>query len=535
MTAFVVILAYLALLLALGLVSNRFFRGTATDYFLASRGIGPFLLVMSLFGTTMTAFALVGSTGESWKEGIGVYGMLASSSGIVHSACFFLVGIKLWSWGKRYGYVTQIQFFRDRFQSPMLGLLLFPILVGLVIPYLLIGVIGAGITIEKATVGAMPGLFPGTHGAIPFWFGAALTCLIVLTYVFFGGVRGTAWANAFQTIVFVGLGVVTFLIITGKLGGAQAATAAVMQAHPEKLTRAGLSKLHFTTYLLIPLSVAMFPHLFQHWLTARSARTFRLSVVAHPLLILLVWAPCVLIGVWATAAMIHGKPVVPPGANENAVLGLMVNRLTGGTYGGQLLGGLLTAGILAAIMSSLDSQFLCIGSIFTHDVVGHYLGHERLSERARVVIGRGFVILVVLVTYLLALTRPGGIFTLGVWTFSGFAGLFPVVLAACYWKRASAAGVIASVLVTAGTWLWLFARAGWGAEGQAMFLGMMPVATIVAASSAVLVGVSLLTPAPSDLTLSRFFGRPRPVAATPTRAVTADVAATPAEKWVGKF
>ena len=42
---------------------------------------------------------------------------MASSSGIVHSLVFFLVGIKLWAIGKRHGFVTQIQFFRDRFES----------------------------------------------------------------------------------------------------------------------------------------------------------------------------------------------------------------------------------------------------------------------------------------------------------------------------------------------------------------------------------------------------------------------------------
>ena len=136
MTPLLIISCYLVLLLVLGVVSSRFSKGTAADYFLASRGIGSFLLVMSLFGTTMTAFALIGSTGESFKAGIGVYGLMASSSGIVHSACFFLVGIKLWSFGKRHGYITQIQFFRDRFESDRLGLILFPILVGLIIPYL---------------------------------------------------------------------------------------------------------------------------------------------------------------------------------------------------------------------------------------------------------------------------------------------------------------------------------------------------------------------------------------------------------------
>ncbi|MFQ5423929.1 MAG: sodium:solute symporter [Phycisphaerae bacterium] len=532
-----IISVYLLLLLGLGVLSNRAFRGTAADYFLASRGIGSFLLLMSLFGTTMTAFALVGSSGEAFKSGIGVYGKMASWAGIVHSACFFFVGIKLWAFGKRHGYVTQIQFFRDRFESDRLGLLLFPILVGLVIPYLLIGVIGAGTVILKITPGAFPKMFPDTGGAVPFWVGAAVICLVVLIYVFFGGVRGTAWANTFQTLVFIVLGVVTFSVVANRLGGIENATRMVQQHNPTKLKRGvteqdeqayhtaladykhhetviqpakphSITQLTFFSYLFIPLSVGMFPHLFQHWLTARSARTFRLAVVAHPLLILLVWIPCVLIGVWATSAVVDGHAVIPPDLdNPNAVLAIMVRKLAS-----PLLGGLLTAGILAAVMSSLDSQFLCIGSIFTNDIVGHYVGHDRLSDRSKVILGRAFVVLIVLVTYLLGVkfARTRSVYTLGIWCFSGFAGLFPLVFAAIYWRRVTKAGAYACVLATASTWIWLFAQSDYGARREFLFLDMMPVATIIAASTAALIGVSALTRPPSSETLDKFFaGRGR--------------------------
>lgn len=555
MTPLLIILAYLSLLLILGVVSSRFFRGTAADYFLASRGIGSFLLVMSLFGTTMTAFALIGASGESFAVGIGVYGMMASWAGIIHSACFFLVGIKLWSFGKQYGYTTQIQYFRDRFESDKLGLLLFPILVGLVIPYLLIGVMGAGVTIEKVTAGALPSLFAGSGsgptgvaaGAIPYWLGSAVICLVVLIYVFFSGVRGTAWANAFQTIVFILLGIVTFSVISDKLGGADKATAMVQKDNPHILRRTvrdddpltryhgmekiyekkmatwqatpadqrgpepkkphkphGISQLQFLSYLFIPLSVGMFPHLFQHWLTAKTAKSFRLAVIAHPLLIMLVWVPCVLLGAWATSAFVNGKPVIPPGfSNPNAVLGKMVADLTGGA-----LSGLLTAGILAAIMSSLDSQFLCIGSIFTNDIVGHYVEKDRLTDRQKVMVGRVFVVLIVLITYLLAQTRPGGVFTLGVWCFSGFASLFPLVFASVYWRRTTKMGAYACVLTSAGMWLYLFAQAGYGANREFLVAGMMPVAVMTACSAVALVVVSLLTQPPSEATIAKFFSKP---------------------------
>ena len=127
----------------------------------------------------MTAFAMVGSTGKSFDKGIGAYGLMASWSGLVHSAVFFLIGIKVWTIGKRNNYVTQCQFFRERFESPALGYILFPILVALVIPYVLLGLIGAGSVVRGLTVGSFPDVFPGMLnpktgqmqyvGAVPTW------------------------------------------------------------------------------------------------------------------------------------------------------------------------------------------------------------------------------------------------------------------------------------------------------------------------------------------------------------------------------
>ena len=508
MTPLIIIGLYLLLLLGLGLLSTRFFRGTARDYFLASHSIGPFLLLMSVFGTTMTAFALVGSTGEAYVKGIGVYGLMASWSGLVHSAGFFLIGIRFWAFGKRYGYVTQCQFFRDRFESNAVGSLLFPILVSLVVPYLLIGLLGAGTTVAAVTRNTLPaGAFFATDaGGLAPWLTSGVICLVVLTYVFFGGLRGTAWANTFQTLVFMVMGLVAFFVISSKLGGL---SAAIQTAKPERLARVGqLGQLQFISYFFIPLSVGMFPHLFQHWLTAKSARTFRATVVLHPICIMVVWVPCVLMGVWATGGLMpSGAPVITEGARANAVLGIMVAKLTN-----PILTGLLTAGILAAIMSSLDSQFLCIGTMFTNDVVIHHFGEERFNDGQRVLLARGFICAIVLVTYLLSLLEPRSVFQLGVWCFSGFASLFPIAFAAAYWKRVTKAGVIASILVTAAVWSFLFYRSDFGANrhylvffNEATRDGLMPVSVIFAASAITLVVISLVTCPPSSSTIEKFF------------------------------
>ncbi len=504
-----IILGYLALLVGLGFVSTLNFRGTSADYFVATRSIGSFLLLMSVFGTTMTAFALVGSTGKAFQSGIGVYGLMASTSGLVHSLVFFLVGIKLWAIGKRHQFVTQVQFFRERFESPFLGTLLFPILVLLVIPYLLIGILGAGAVVRGVTGGMFPDTFAGQPhpvtgdmmfvGAIPPWLSGLVVCGVVLSYVFLGGVRGAAWANALQTIVFMITGVIAFVMISQKLGGMQAASEQVLANSPKHLAREGLiGHGQFLSYALVPLSVGMFPHLFQHWLTAKSAKSFRLSIVAHPIFIMIVWVPCILIGIWAVGAGIKA-----PGGNVNAVLPSMVK----GLLSNPVLTGVLTAGILAAIMSSLDSQFVCLGTMFTHDVVVHWVGEDRFTDKQKIFLGRSFIVFIVAVTYLLSLFPPANVFDLGVWSFSGFASLFPLVFAAIYWRRVTRAGAIASVLVMAGTWIYLFYQgliAHEKTEGDFLVAGVMPVTVIFLASAAALVVVSLMTKPPSEESVARF-------------------------------
>ena len=500
MTPVIIIGAYLALLIGLALLSNRYFRGGAADYFVASRSLGPFVLFMAVYGTTMTAFAMVGSTAETYEIGIGTFGKLASWSALVHSACFFLIGVPLWSLGKRHGYMTQVEFFRDRFQSPGIGYVLFPLLVGLLIPYFLIGLLGAGSVVSGVTVNAFPDLFVSTKGAIPPALTSAVISAVVLFYIFIGGARSAAWANTFQTLVFIGMGLLAFWLIAVKLGGMESAS---QLANPAKAVREGnMTELQFFSYGLIPLSAAMFPHLFQNFLTARSAKTFKLLLVGHPICMILTWVPCVLIGFWATGALMPGTDtaVIPAGASANAVLGLMVGKLTT-----PIISGLVTAGILAAIMSSLDSQFVAVGTMFTRDVVVQQFGRNRFSDTQMVWLARGFIVCIVIITFLLTLIETRQIFALGIWCFSGYAALSPLVFAAIYWKRTTRAGAFAAVYLTAAVWLGLFVASDYGADRKFLIGGMLPVTAMLATCVITLVVVSLLTKPPSDETLAKFF------------------------------
>ncbi|HMP79774.1 MAG TPA: sodium:solute symporter family protein [Pirellulaceae bacterium] len=514
---------YLLCLVALGLVSARFGRATNRDYLLASHSIGPILLLLSIFGTTMTAFAMLGSTGEAFSRGIVIYGLMASASGILHSFCIYTVGVRLWNWGRRHGFTTQIQFLRARLDSVAFGYVLFPVLVLLIIPYLLIGVIGSGVAIETMTAGAFPGwsIFhhenPLLDGAVPRWLGSLVACVVVLTYVFFGGMRGTAWANGLQTLLFMALGVVTFIMVARGIGGDgslwQSMINASRDAKSELMVRGSFSRLEFLSYLLIPLSLGMFPHLVQHWLTARSAAAFRLPIVCHPLFILIVWAPCVFMGVWASGLSLPASVSSDP----NAVLPYLVQQ-----YATPLAAGLLTAGLLAAIMSSLDSQFLCLGTMFTHDLFLPLVGEQRFSEKRQVWIARSFIVFIVAVTYVLSLQGFRSVFAMGIWSFTGFAGLFPVMMAALYWRRLTAAGALAGVLTMVGAWVFLFSQSEWGNNRKfaiEFWIGehierMNPVVVTVFATTLSMVVTSLLTRPPRAECLARFFPSATPASGT---------------------
>jgi SSS family solute:Na+ symporter len=492
MTPLIIVVIYLGILLVVGVSSSRLSRGTSLDYLLASRSIGPFLLLMSLFGTTMTGFSLVGSTNASFAVGMSIFGKMAASSAILHPLCFFLIGLKLWKLGQRHGYSTQIEFFEDRLQCRWIGAILFPVIIGLVIPYVLVGILSAGSVITAMS----QGMFESMPDGIPAAWGSAVICVVVLTYVFFGGMRGTAWANAFQTTIFMILGVVTFFVLVKGIGGKPtfseslvAATNRVAETKPAHLTRENVTHRVYFAYLLIPLSIGMFPHIFQHWLTARDAKAFKLPIVLHPIFVLIVWAPCVLIGTWAS-----GLDDIP----AKSVLAFLVS-----TNSGEVLGGLLTAGILAAIMSSLDSQFLCLGTMFTRDIMRRRSAED--DDRKTVLVARSFVVGIVVVAYIISLFVPRNIFNIGIWCFSGFSALFPVIVAALYWRRLTCLGVVASVLTTGVLWVYLFQASEFGANKGFEFLGQHPIVSLCGASTLVLVVVSLITPPPSDETLAKFF------------------------------
>lgn len=534
------VFAYLAVVVYIGIFAFRRSTGRAKaeDYFLASRSLGPFVFLLSLFGTNMTAFAILGSSGHAFSNGIVTFGLMASSSGLIIPLTILLIGTRVWALGKKHGFMTPVQLFRDRWECGHIGTLIFAVQAVLLVPYIIIGVMGGGTTLSAIS-----------GGLVPFWLGGAVVAMVVMSYVFFGGMRGTAWVNTFQTVLFLCFGAIAVVVIGAGMGGFSQVMEriAAAPALAPLLTRERISPYYFFSYTFIPLSAIAFPHICIFCLTARRMNQFKKTVIFYPLCIMAIWLPCVFLGVTANQvrdvpeiqaklqarrALVTQGPTLQPeqrdelrdkAAGDDVIL-LLLKR-----YAPLWLAGLLGAGIMAAVMAS-DSQILALSTMFTEDIFAYYGGKARFGETVQVMTGRVFVIILTVFAYVVALQAPETIFELAIqYAFSGYAALSPLLVAALFWRGSTRWGAFAVTLWTAvavvavavfqhivpapapGPPLVVWSLGGLDVlsrtpGGTAVF-GFMPVVPMVLLSALLMIVVSALTRKPSPATLEKYFRR----------------------------
>ena len=128
----------------IGSLAFRRGKSNTEDFFLANRSVGEMVFFLSLFATNMTAFAILGSSGQAYRQGIGIYGLMASSSGLVIPLTIFFIGTRLWALGKRFGHQTQVAFFRDRWECDTIGTVIFALCAAMLVPYMIISIMGGG-------------------------------------------------------------------------------------------------------------------------------------------------------------------------------------------------------------------------------------------------------------------------------------------------------------------------------------------------------------------------------------------------------
>ncbi|MFS8852505.1 sodium:solute symporter family protein [Synechococcus sp. R5-16] len=458
---------YLLLLAAIGFWSYRHSGRDPVSYFLAGRGLGSLALTLTTLATLLSAFTFIGVPADAYTHGLGIFLGVGVTTALI-SGLFLWVGYRVWLAAQHFGFITPSEFFGHRFQSPLLALLYCLSALVFTAPYISIQIIGGARTLA-AVLGE----------GIPYWPLAVVVALVILGYVLFGGSQAVVWTDVVQGIILIlGMGV-AFVAVAFSLGREAGSELDPWLSLPGPQGRWSWQGL-LGNQLLFFMATPLFPQFFQRFYMAKSARPFQTLMVVWPLLILLVFFPAALLGVW-------GRLAFPGLEKADQIIPLMLQTLPGG------VAAVVITAALAALMSTADSQLLTASSLVTRDLVVTFF-RRQLSPHQEEQLGRWVVLGIGLASFAIALNPPGLIVEIATWSFQGNAMLFPILIAGLYWKRATRAGAVAGALVSSGLTL------GWlsGLLPRAWTGGWLPVIPAVVIGSGVLIGVSLLTQPPKE-------------------------------------
>ncbi|MBD3367468.1 MAG: sodium:solute symporter family protein [Candidatus Eisenbacteria bacterium] len=464
----VIIILYLGAVVAVGLTARRGRLKGPVDFFLAGRTFGPVVLVATMAATNFSAFTVVGFAGAGYRLGFAFYPIMGFGTAFM-ALSFLLVGLPIWRLGKRYGLVTPPELLSTRFDSRPLGVVFGVAMAVFTLPYLAIQPLAAGYALES-TLG------------VPHAAGAALVTALVVTYCLVGGVRSVAWTDVLQGVLMFAALTLSLFAVARASGGMETGLTELFERSPEHFMRpgagGGMALGIWGSYMLLwLLADPMFPQLFQRFYAARNERALVRTAVAYPFITTVLFFLPVAIGV---LGRLHVSGL--EGSETDRILPMVVER-----FGGDWLAGLVSAGLVAAIMSTMDSQLLTLGSIVERDLlgirrrgVGHGPDGDEPRRRARLLPTRLSLAGLAIVGYLLSLRPPATILGIATEAFSGLAVLLPAVVAALWWKRATAAGAIASI-VAGESWVAL------SHFGLVPDTGLLPALPAVAVAAVVLI------------------------------------------------
>ena len=419
-----IVVGYLVLALGVGLAAYRVTDRSATDYYLASRSVGPLVLLFTTFATLLSAFTFFGGPNLAYGSGPEWILVMGVMDGILFALLWYVVGYKQWLVGREHGYVTLGEMLGDRFDSTRLRGLVAGVSLLWLFPYVMLQQIGAG----QALVGL-------TDGVVPYWAGAAMITLFMVAYVGLSGLRGVAWTDTLQGVFMLGAIWLAVAWIAVDAGGVSALTAGMAEAEPSFAALGGgvyTPQWMIGQAVVIAFGVAAFPQVNQRFFVADSEKVLKRTMALWPIVVLLLFLPAFMLGAWAAGL---GVPMPESG---NILPGLLAE------YTPTWFAALVVAGAMAAMMSSSDSMLLSGSSYFTRDLYRPFVNADA-SERREDLIARAGVAVFATLAFLASLYNPPSLFVIGDTAFGGFAQLAPPVIVALYWSRTTLQGMFAAI------------------------------------------------------------------------------------------
>jgi len=426
-TTFTIIVVYFLVIIGIGFISRTRAMKSAEDYFVAGRTLGTFAVTMGIPATLFSAFVFIALPGLVYKTGAGFLAGLPIAN-FLWTAMIFLVGYKIWLAGKKFGFITPTELFRRRFNSDWVAIIVFITMVIFVSPYLALQPMGGGYLLAAIT-----------KGTIPYAVGAGLITVVLIIYAVAGGLRGVAWVDAFQGVVFLFITILTLVFVAIAVGGLRTGSARIMAEVPALFSPSGPVKLWswtmcFSWLIFVFLNIMFQPAIFARYYAGRNVKTLRWSFAMWPIF------PFIMLIIPVFIAL-YGRVLMPNLDKPDSLVPLLWVKFTPIWFIG-----LGAAGMLSALMSTASSQLMVLTSMWTRDIYVPYVNRDA-NESNQVLVGRLVLIILAALGFAIAFKPPRLMGMLAGASFSAIAILAPAGIAAFYWRRATAPAVIASIIV----------------------------------------------------------------------------------------
>ena len=429
---------YMIFCVVMGLWAIRRTR-SSNDFFIAGRSLGPIVVALAIFSSTLSGFGFVGGPGLVYSQGVSSFWMVVISS-TGYSLGFFLVAKRIRMMAELRNAISLPDVVAARYQSDKVRFLIALTIVLGVMGYLATQILAMAVVMRSILAGTE------TFANIDLVSCVVLSSAVLVFYCVTGGIIASVYTDVVQGAIMMVAG--TLILITAVNvfdGGFQQATEIILNDDPESMMPFGTAGIITCLgwFFVFGLGLAGQPHLVTKMMMNKKIsdnRTiFPLSVFGY-LMAALLW---ISIGVVMRALVIDGQVSVLPAADQAAPEFL-------NNYASPILAGVVFAGLFAAIMSTSDA-FLNVGTAaIIHDMPKSFGVKEVKNELlwARVVtvalagVAAGFALFSHYVyAELVAL--------LGAFGWATFAAaIFPVLAIGLNWKGASKEGAIVAIVAS---------------------------------------------------------------------------------------
>jgi len=427
----IVLYAVAGILIAV--LSKRKLGHGMSEYFLGNRQIGGFVSALTYAATTYSAFMMVGLAGLTYKFGVGALGFeLTYLCGLVWVV---FLGPRFWLVGKKFNYLTHSQLLADRYESRAVGMVATSICLIFLIPYAAIQVMGIGYLLE--------GIF---RAEIPIVAGMAIATILAIILSNIAGLRSVAWTDALQAIIMLvaSVAAVYFMVSRG-FGGIGTFLERINTEIPQLIAGAGLFK--FNVFFGICLPWLFFslsnPQVTQRLFIPKSVTALKKMIGGFLVFGFLYTIFSVLWG--------FGARLLVPGLKA---ADLATPSLLALPFFPKIVVIIVMVGILSAAISTIDSILLSLSSMCSRDIYKAGI-HPEASENSELMISKIFIYVLAVIFFIFAYSaagKTGLAFMIAPLAASASAGLLmavPTIIGAFFWKRATAAGALSSMIIGA--------------------------------------------------------------------------------------